>query len=328
MMDGALGSRRRFLAAAAASWSAVAFGPQGVFAQTTRPLTPIAVNTTLSVDLLPFLYAIDQGMFAKAELDVSYSVVSSGALSMVAVLGGATQVGWSGLLAILTAYAKNIPVQLIAPGAEYLSSAPQTELFVTADSPLRGPKDLEGHTVGVAGLHDQSAIGVRAWVDGAGGDSTRVQFVEVPYSTMIAALDAKRVDAIVVFEPVRSAALAAHERSLGKPFDAFSKRFLSGAFFATRTWIAQNREAALRYGNVLRQSAEYCNAHYSDLIPLISSYTKIAPDVVRRANQLHFATSMVPEEIQPLIDVSVRYHEMPAAFAAQDAIIAGYGSRG
>ncbi len=290
-MRTALGSRRRFLAALATiSGSALSLRPEYACAQTTRPLTPIAVNITVSVDLLPFLYAIDQGMFAKAGLDVTYNVVSSGALSMVAVIGRAQH---AGRLERSTCrphrVCKNIPMQLIAPGAEYLSSAPQTEIFVTADSPLRGPKDLEGHTVGVSGLHDQSSIGVRAWVDGAGGDSTRVQFVEVPYSTMLAALDAKRVDAIVVFEPIRSAAIAAHERSLGKPFDAFSKRFLSGAFFATRTWIGQNREAAIRYGNVLRQSAEYCNAHYADLIPLISSYTKIAPEVVRRANPLKAA---------------------------------------
>jgi NitT/TauT family transport system substrate-binding protein len=294
--------------------------PAAARAQTPRALVPINVSLTLVVDVLPFMYAQQQGLFSRAGLDVSYQLVRSGALALVAVTGGATNIGWSGMLQILTAFSKGAPLQLVGPGGEYLSSAPQTEIFVKADAPLRTPKDLEGRIVGVTGLHDQSAIGVRAWVDAAGGDSTKVQFVEVPFGTQIATLDARRVDAIVVFEPVRSAAYAAGERSLGRPFDAFAKRFQSGAYFASRAWIDQNRAAALRYGEVLRQSADYCNAHYDELIPLVSSYTKLPVDVIRAANRVHFAPTLVAADIQPLIDVAARYREM-TTFSAEDAII-------
>jgi NitT/TauT family transport system substrate-binding protein len=311
--------RQRFLAALAAASAAT---PAAV-----RAASPIVVNITASADLLPFHYAYQQGLFTKAGLDVTWQPVPTGALVMVAIVGNAAQIGFGGLLSILTAYSKGVPVQLIAPGAEYLSAAPQTEMFVRPDAALRSAKDLEGQSVAVPGLHDQSAIGVRAYVDAGGGDSTLVKFVEMPPNSMLPALDAKRVDAIVLFEPLRSEALARGARSLGKPFDAISRRFLSGAYFATRSWLADNRDAALRFAAVLRQGAEYANAHYDELIPVISGFSKVSPEVVRRATQLHYATALAPSDIQPLIDVAVRYKEFPAPFRAQDTILPGSATR-
>jgi NitT/TauT family transport system substrate-binding protein len=313
-------SRKRYLAMLGAVPAALAFRPVRVAAQT-GARTPIIVNITASVDLLPFHYALRQDMFAKAGLDVTYEVVSSGALALVAVVGGATNIGWGNPLSVLLAYAKGVPLRLIAPGGEYLSERPQTELFVRMDSTARTGKDLEGRSVAVTGLHDQSAIGVRAWVDSFGADSQHIRFVEMPPSSMLAALESKRVDAVVVFEPVRSAALAAGARSLGKPFDAISKRFTSGVYFGTNAWISTHRDAVLRYADVLRQAAEYANAHYDELVPLIISFTKMAPEVVQRANRVHFATSFAPTGIQPIIDIAAKYKEIPAAFPAQDIIM-------
>jgi NitT/TauT family transport system substrate-binding protein len=315
-------SRGRFLASTAAlTASPFALQPARVFAQSPRPLIPLSVNITVSVDLLPFHYAVRQELFAKAGLDVQFTVVSSGSLAMVAVVGGATQIGWGGVMSILTAYSKGIPVQLIVPGGEYVSTLPQTEMFVRADSPMKTPKDLIGAAVAIPALHDQSFIGIRAWVDAAGADSTQIRFVEVPPNSMLAALDAKRVDAIILFEPLRSEALnTPGARSFGRPFDAISRRFLSGAYFANKAWIAQNRDTVTRFATVMRQSAEYVNAHFDELIPIVTTFTKIAPEVIQRSNRLHWAPTLTPAGIQPLIDVAAKYKELPAAFPAQDII--------
>ena len=157
----------------------------------------------------------------------------------------------------------------------------------------------------------------------AGADSSLVKFVEIPPNSMLAALDAKRVEAIVLFEPLRSEALATGARSLSKPFDAISRKFLSGAYFTTRTYLAENRSVVVRFADVMRQSSEYANAHYDELIPVINSFTKIAPEVIQRSNRVHFAAGLIPADIQPLIDVAVKYKEMPASFPAQDAIFSG-----
>ena len=269
-----MNTRRDVLSKLGALPLALAAQRAPAFAQGSAP-TPIVVNVTTPVDVVPLFYGVQQKMFAKAGLDLSYQIVPSGAIAMVAVVGGAANVGFANPLSVITAHAKGIPLVLIAPGGEYLTAAPNAQIFVASDSAIRTPKDLEDRSCAITGLHDLMAIAVRSWADSGGADSSKIRFVEMPPSTMLAALQSKRVDAIGAFEPFRSEAIAAGARPIGAPYDAIGREFLTGAWFGNGTWLEAHHDAGIRFAQVIRESGAYANAHYDELIPLMSSYSKI-----------------------------------------------------
>lgn len=284
------------------------------------PRTPLVVNLTATQpDTVPFFYGMQEGLFGRAGLDITYQAVASGSVGMVAVLGSAANIAFGNPYSVVAAFAKGAPLQFVAPGSD--AAAEAALLFTLPASPIRAAKDLEDRTVAVTGLHDLLAIAIRSFVDGTGGDSTKVRFVELPPSAMIGALQEGRVEAAGLFEPFRSAALGMGLRSIGAPYASIGRGYLVGAWFANRSWLDQHRETALRFADVIRVAGQFANGHYEELIPLIATYSKMAPDVLQRVYRPHFAAAVTPKGIQPLIDVAARYQEIPAAFRAQDIIL-------
>lgn len=312
-------SRHRFAAALAAGAGALAL-PHRAGAQAR---TAIVVSATTPSDTLPFFYALKQGMFEKAGLDVTAVPSPGGAASVVAVVGGAAQIGFCNTLTLAAAHLKGVPVALLAPGGEYNTNAPHATLQVLPDAPIRSAKDLEGKVVAVTGLHDLLSVSTQAWIEKAGADPTKVKFIELPPGTMLAALQSKRVDAAAVYEPYQSAALVAGMRTLGKPYDAIAPRFLTAGWFTTTTWINDHHDAALRFAQIVNQSQEYTNAHYDELIPFIAEFSKQTPEVLAKMPHVHVPNTTSPASIQPLIDLAVKFKELSQPFKAADLIMAG-----
>lgn len=313
--------RRRALTLAMGGLAAAAAAP--VRAQTVRTL-PLAVILTTTADALPFYYALAQGLFGRGGLDVTATFVSSGSAGAAAVAGGAAQVGYSNTFSAAQAHVRGIPFVLIAPGGQHDPASPNSEMFVARDAPYKAAKDLDGKVVGVVSLHDLQTLSARAFIDAAGGDSASVKFLEMPQSAMLEALTAKRVDAIVSYEPFRSNVEASGgARSLGAPFNAISREMMYTAWIALSTWVDVNREAASRYAQVIRAATDYTNAHYMELLPLLSSVTKLPLESIQRSHRIRDAVALAPNLVQPVIDTAAKYKEIPAPFPATEMIASG-----
>jgi len=290
----------------------------------TAPRTAIVLAPIASTDMAEAFYAVQQGMFEKAGLDVTIQQAPSGVAAVTAVLGGAAQIGYTNTLALSTAHGKGIPVVLLSPGALYRTAIPHAVLLVPTDSPLRTAKDLEGHTVAIAGLHDLLGISVVTWIEKNGADPAKVKFVEMPPATMQAALESKRVDAAASYEPFLSAAThSGSAKVFAKPYDAIGPSFLTGAWFALGPWVNEHRAAAIAFARVLDQASQYVNGHYDDLTPLISQFTKLSPETLHNMVKLYTPPGLRPGDIQPVVDAAARAHEIPASFPAADMILQG-----
>lgn len=313
-------ARLAALTAIAASLVAVTPGAQ---AQSPAPET-IRVSFVPVADAVPFYYAWQNGLFTKAGLDLKVDIAGSGSLSSVAVTGGADDIGGANLFTITLARSKGIPLTIIAPQALYESSLPSTQILVPADSPLKTAKDLEGRTVAVAGLHDLMAAGTSVWMTKNGADPSAVHFVEANQPSMLVGLQAKRFDAIVTSQPALGNALGSgNARVFASPFNAIGPRFIVDALFVMAPWLATHRETALKFARVMHDATIYANAHPDEMIPLISSYTKITPEVLRRMHPPRNAETLNPAWIQPVIDAAAKFGDIPKAFPAKEILLPG-----
>jgi NitT/TauT family transport system substrate-binding protein len=305
-------TRRGWLAGSAAA----AVSP--ALASADDPLKVLVLPTSAAT---PYYYALHEGLFTKAGLAVDFQPTTSGNLAIQAIVVGAAHVGLTNLLSLAQAHVHGVPLQAIFGAGFHNREQPIQWMFVADDGPIRTAKDLEDHTVAVSGLHDLGSLAVRAWLAQGSADSTRVRFIELPEEQMLSALQAKRVDAIVTFEPFTTAVVESKTaRTLATPFDAIAPQFDVTVWAAYGPFLAANRDRFSRFVRVLRQATAYTNAHFNDVAPILASYTKIDVETVRRGLRAKTALDPVPGNLQPVIDVAARFGELSTAFPARDII--------
>lgn len=281
----------------------------------------LTVASSLEDDVAPVLYAEAAGIFARENVAVKVQPVDSGAAAAAAVAGGAVDVAKSSMMALIAAHAHGVPIQLVAPGSYYTSDAPIAELIVAKNSPIRGAKDFNGKIVAGAALKDVKAIATAAWIDQHGGDSRAVRFVEVPTSAIIPALESGRIDAATVLNPTLHDALASGKaRILAPSFSAIANRWLITAWFAKTDAIAHDGEVVQRFVRAVRDASIYANAHNAQMAGVLAPFLHQDAGELAKLPRSPLGTTLDPREIQPVIEIAVKYGVIAQSFPAGDML--------
>jgi NitT/TauT family transport system substrate-binding protein len=267
-------------------------------------------------------YGVQSGIFAKYGLNVTTSIVASGAAAAAALSGGAADVAYTNILTLIQAHVHGVPMTFVAPGSLQItgSGKSQTQLLVLADSPIATGKDLDGKTLGSASLRDINAAASLAWIDKNGGDSKSVHVVEVPASAGEPFLEQHRADAVVLNEPAASQAVATGKvRILALPYEAIGTGMTAG-FAAMEPFVEANRDAMLRFARAMHEASLYTNAHPADTVKLVAAYSGSTPEVVAKSIRFVDAEYLEPRYLQPLIDLCARYGLIDKAFPATEVM--------
>jgi putative hydroxymethylpyrimidine transport system substrate-binding protein len=135
--------------------------------------------------------AVEEGYFAEEGLDVTPSVPSDPAAALKQVATGKATFAISYEPEVLIARSQGVPV--VAVGA--VIPHPLNSVIVRTDRGIRTPADLEGRTVGVAGVPSDRPL-LDAVVRSAGGDPAAVKVRTIGF-TLAPALAAGKVDAVI-----------------------------------------------------------------------------------------------------------------------------------
>lgn len=285
------------------------------------PPVQIVVGPGTSPDMAAFYRGIEQGAFKNAGLDLQIGPIVNGGSEIAATIGGSVDIAYANFFTLTQAFSRNIPIRLVAPGTVYRATSPTARLLVGPDSDVRGAADLVGKVVGLNQLHDLLALAMFAWLDRYGVDRTRVQFVEIPPRAMMPGLLSKRLDAAFIFEPYTGSMMAQGAKVIGTPFDAIAPRWMPTAWFTVDSWSRDHRAAALRFAEVLTGIYPYVNAHWAELIPLVSSFSKLSPDTLRTMTPVFATPAFDRALMQPVIDAAVKYGEIAKSFDARSMLL-------
>jgi NitT/TauT family transport system substrate-binding protein len=267
------------------------------------------------------LYAIREGLFRKAGLDVTIERASSGAAIASGVAGGAVDVGVANVLSLVSAHVHGLGFVVIAPGAIHLPNSPNSGIIVAANSAIRTAKDLNGKTISVPGLNDIGRVGIASWVDANGGDSSTLRFIELPVQSVVSALEQGRIDAGAAFEPQLSQAVAAGKaRVIGDFIGSLAGTVLESAFFTSADFKKKNRATIERFTWVMKQATEYTNAHQSQTVDLLANFTGQDVDTIARSKRAVSGTLLDPRSIQPTINAAVKYKVISQLFDAREML--------
>ena len=266
-------------------------------------------------------YAQDMGFFKTAALTAEVIDLQNGAAISAAVASGAVDVGVSTVVQLAQAIGRGIPFVVIAGGAMYSSKEPTTVLCVAKASAIKTAADLEGRTVAISALKTSSEIGVTAWVAKNGGDVAKVKLVEMPFAQMGPAIAHGTIDAGLISEPSLTIAKAVNDlRVLAHSFDGVSPTFLLSAWFTTQSYAQKNPENVKRFVSATYEAGKWANAHHAETATILAKYSKLELATLRTMARSRMSDGLVLNELQPQLDVALRYGVLPKYVNAADMI--------
>jgi NitT/TauT family transport system substrate-binding protein len=313
-MTGSGISRAQSLAIIATGLGAAATSP--AFAQEG---TPVRFGFVPGDTYSQAIFGHQAGIFAKAGIDAQLTVLSNAGAVAAAVAGGSIDVATGDIVSLANAINHGVSITLIAGSALYATNAPTTLLCVDGASPIRTAKELEGKSIAVITLVGLGTASTKAWLAQNGADPSKISYLELPFSSMQPALERGQVAAAVIGEPVLTAARE-KIRVIGKPYDAIAKSFLISEWFTTPDWLAHNAALAKRLVAAIYETARWSNAHQDQTLPMLASFLKLDPQTLRGTTRAIYATRLTAADIQPVIDVAVKYRAVERPLKAEDYI--------
>lgn len=292
-----MGSRAHALGLLAAG--AVAL-PLGAAAQTAPAVRAgVEFNETFA----ELQYGADAGFFARAGLNVVPAAFPTAGPIAAALAGGALDVGTIDLVLLANAVNRGVPIAAIAGSGLFRAQEPTSGLCVPLSSQLRTAKQFEGSTIAVGTLSSLTSISLRMWLAANGADPAKVQFVEMKFAEMAAALQRGTVASAYMVEP-SIAQNAATVKLVATPYSAIAQTFPISVIVAPRAWLAANESLARRFVAAVYTTARWANGNRAQTALLLAKYAQEELPVIQRMHRTQFSTSLDVPSIQAVLDAA------------------------
>lgn len=158
------------------------------------------------IDVAPVYIAMHQGYFRDEGVDIRITTVQGGAAGIPGLVNGSLDVTFGNWVSFFLAQAKGTAdLKLLADG--YRGKPGMFLVLAPADGPARSAKDLAGKKIAVNTRGNVTELAVRAAMRAQGVDVSGVQFVEMAFPDMQAALQRKDIDAALMVEPFLTSAM-------------------------------------------------------------------------------------------------------------------------
>jgi NitT/TauT family transport system substrate-binding protein len=281
-------------------------------------LTTIRLGTAFNDDATPVVYAQKAGIFAKYGLDVQ--IIKSLGPAAAAMIGGAFEFGKSTTPAAFQAHESGLAIGLVAAAAVENFNAPYTSFVMRKESPATSGKDFEDKPIGLGQLKSVGEVSVRKFVEENGGDQSRLTFVEVPIPSAPGAVDTGRVYASECAYPSIQVGLDTGRLKSTPLFRELGAGTVITAWAVMKDYSAAHPEIVRNFARAWRDASNYVNAHHSETVQMMADFTSIPADVIAKMPRATSTPTLVPSQLQSLIDECAKYNCLKASFPATDII--------
>jgi len=286
------------------------------------PAATVRLGVIPSIGAALAYIAQENGYFQKHNVNVELVPMNSGSAIAEAIAGGSLDAGFSDIVSIANARARGLPFEYIAAGILNTPAFPQGGLIVRADSQIQNGKALGGQVVAVNALNSISSLEAQVWIDATGGDSKTVKFIEAPLPQMPVAVAQGTVQAAVAGEPIFAMAVARGDlRVVRFTKTGIAPTFMLNGWFAESDWVDKNRAVAAQLAAAMHDAAVWANANRTGTERVLVNSLKLPPAIAQSLVAPPFyGDALRATDLQPIIDVAVRYGAIQKPLRAQDLI--------
>lgn len=284
---------------------------EGANGDDTEELTPITVGILPLAGLAPIWYGVEQGYFEDEGLDVSMEIGQGGAQLAPSVLNDEYQFAIGEYMSIMQARENDVPIQVFSNLTNGADAADQgiNALLVAPDSGIDSIDDLAGKTFAVNGLSGIEDVAVRAILDEHGVDSSGIEFVEISFPDMNAAVEAGEVDVASQPEPFVTLGEQAGLVNVLDPFYEALPALPLGLLFGSEEWLDENPETAEAFDRALQRSIE-ASSDEEAMREAIVANTDMEPELVEEIALDHWDGEIDRTALETLAELAVRYEAL------------------
>lgn len=185
--------------------------------------------------------AKDLKLYEKNGLEVELVMITGGARSVAALLGGSTQLGTGSATAPLLAAARGMDIIILAASYNKFPYA------IVSKPEIQTPKELRGKKIGILNFGGSNDLALQLALKEWGLKRQEVDAIiggDAP--TRLAALTTGRIDATILSPPHLTMAVKAGYRVLAD-MGEMRANFSQSTVYVRRNYLAQNREAVKRF---------------------------------------------------------------------------------
>lgn len=283
-------------------------------------VSELTVGSSPSLAALSLQGALANGHFEEGGLSVNAVPNKSANDAVPQLLNGGIQVAQMDMLTFFKARSEGLPLKIVAGAGEQSTDGGDgvpsgAGVVVNPDSDISTPVDLVGRNVGVPAIKTQTWMNIRAIVDGAGGDSSQIEFVEVPPAQTIDLVNRGEVEASTPSEPLMSASIAEDKVKLIHSTDVPGLQGVpSSAFVATEDFVNNNPETVRKFAEAIYASAAEVNGDREVALDVAENQINLRPEQLEHVFVPALASDHpTPEELQKVIDLAIRYEVLTEA---------------
>ncbi|RFS82762.1 ABC transporter substrate-binding protein [Actinomadura spongiicola] len=197
---------------------------------------------------------------------------------------------------------ETLKLSILAEGASLTSH--MMDVLVMPNSRIRTPKDLEGRRVAVNILNNVQSLTLNSILTANNVNATRVQYVQVPFPQMAAALEKGDVDAVHLVEPFTSDV----EKKLGArvAVDGGAEPVTNlpiAGYVGTQDFTKKNPKTAAAFQRAIFAAQKIATTDRTRVESVLPTYTRIDTKIASVITLPGYPSSLVTNRIQRLVDL-------------------------
>ncbi|WP_246836250.1 ABC transporter substrate-binding protein [Nesterenkonia sp. NBAIMH1] len=269
-------------------------------------LTPIEVGALPIVDTAPLYVGVEEGIFEDHGLDVTITQAQGGAALLPAVTGGDMDFGFSNVTSLVIAHAQGLDIDILAGGSATTGDPDEdfASVVVSEDSDIEEIEDLEGASIAVNTLSNISDSTISEAVEQAGGNSDAIDFVEMPFPDMPAALESGQVDAAASVEPFQTITRNDGARSVFSNYANPIEDLTVAVWFTAGTYAEENPEITEAFTEAMGEAQTFADENHDVVRETLPTYMDSDEQVLEELTLAHYPAAVNEDSLQQINDIS------------------------
>lgn len=264
---------------------------------------------TVTVGMAPIatagaIYAgIEQGFFEERGIELRFETASGGAALLPTVVSGSIQFATATPVSLLQARDQGLDVRAVAGWTSALDEGSNVNVVRSFAPEITSAEDLAGKRVAVNTLNGMGDLTIREAVRAHGGDPAAVEFVELPFPEMHAALEQGNIDAAWVPEPFGTILEDAGAHVVTYPSEDSVPGHPSQLFFTSAALAEEDPELVADMAAAINDSARYANENPDAVREGAENVVELDPDILGRIVLEQFNPEMPVDRLTALGDL-------------------------
>lgn len=271
------------------------------------------------VDVAALYLGEEKGFFEEAGIDLEINIGASGSALLPSVVSGEYDFAFSNMVSLLQARSQGLDVQIIASGSSSTGEEGADVTMIHSDEFTAG--ELEGKTVSVNARGNLLEMLGRVGIDAAGADSSKVNFIELPFAEAIAALESGKIDAMVGAEPFGTAAIEAGYPVISSPYLEMSgDSMMTSAYYTSGEQLEADPELFAALTEAIDKSLEYAQEHPDEVRAQLGKFTQLDEQVAASMILPSYSSAVSEDAVAIFSDFAVKYGLITEPIEAADLI--------